>query len=185
MGLPRRLARMLPVYARTAWWGLVGSRSGPRSREVVQAVVLDAGRVLLSVRVDLRGWELPGGNPSPGETPQAALVREVREETGIEVAPEVLVGRYHRRGFMPHLARVYRCRPVGGALRPSAETPRVRWWPVETLPDTLFPWYRGPLEDALRRGPEPVVRHEYQGVAAVLAGMRIDLRMRLSDDAAA
>ena len=178
-----RLAEVLPSYTRIAWWGLVA----PRARaplHVVQGVVLDEGRVLLTVRVDLRGWELPGGGTHPGESDEAAARREVLEETGLEVEIVRRVGDYVRSGFLPHTARVFLCRPVGGALRPSPETPRVRWFDVAALPVTLFPWYRAPLEDALHGGPEPLLRHEHQGAAAVWAGLRIDLRMRLSGDRA-
>jgi 8-oxo-dGTP pyrophosphatase MutT (NUDIX family) len=151
---------------------------------VVQGVVLDGERVLLSVRSDLHGWELPGGNPGVSEPDEAAMRREIFEETGIEVAVERRVGDYVRTGFRPHTARVFLCRVTGGALRPSAETPKVRWFPIGQIPDTLFPWYRAPLEDALADLPEPVERHEHQGRAAVWAGMKIDFRMRLSDDRA-
>ncbi|MBW1844622.1 MAG: hypothetical protein JRJ05_09800, partial [Deltaproteobacteria bacterium] len=48
----------------------------------------------------------------------------------------------------------------------------------------LFPWFLEPLADALAESPEPVERCNYQGVAAVWAGFKIDLRMRLSDDCA-
>jgi 8-oxo-dGTP pyrophosphatase MutT (NUDIX family) len=147
---------------------------------VVQGVVLSELGVLLTVRVDLRGWELPGGEPEPGESREEALVREVREETGIEVEVERVTGEYHRSGFLPHVAYVYRCRPVGGSLAPSFETPEVRWWDPDALPDTFFPWYRQPLRDGLSPGELPVVRHERQGLSAILAGMCIDLRMRFS-----
>jgi hypothetical protein len=51
-------------------------------------------------------------------------------------------------------------------------------------PATLFPWYRGPLADALALHAAPISRREHQGVARVLAGLAIDLRMRISDDSA-
>jgi 8-oxo-dGTP diphosphatase len=142
------------------------------ARDVLQGVVLDRGRVLLAVRRELRGWELPGGAPRPGESPEDALRREVLEETGVEVEVEALVGDYHRSGFRPHHARVFRCRPLRG------ETPRVAWFSLSELPATLFPWFRGPLEDAV--AGRCVRREEHQGLAAVLAGLRIDLRMRWS-----
>ncbi|MGH7288688.1 MAG: hypothetical protein ACREI8_11790, partial [Myxococcota bacterium] len=75
-------------------------------------------------------------------------------------------------------ARVYRGRVRGGALRPSLDTPEVAWWDPAALPDTLFPWFRGPLLDALGSGPFPVERHEHLGLAAIAAGMRIDLATR-------
>ncbi len=178
MGRLGRLAGLLPVYARTAWWGLAGPRFERGPMVVVQAVVLGERGVLLSVRADLRGWELPGGNPEPGESLEAAVVREVREETAVEIAVEAHVGDWVRTGFRPHRARVFRCRAVGGEPAPSHETPAVAWFPPDELPATLFPWYREPLAEALARRPEPVERHEYQGLDAILAGARIDLRMR-------
>jgi ADP-ribose pyrophosphatase YjhB (NUDIX family) len=173
---------MLPVYAKTAWWGLVEPRTRERQPLVVhQAVVLSDRGVLLSVRSDLRGWELPGGRAESGESGEEAIRREILEETGVEVVVDRLIGSYYRRGFRPHTARVYCCRATGGAPSPSSETPVVRWFPVDAIPDTLFPWYRGPLADALADRPEPVERHETWGAPEILAGMWIDLRMRLSD----
>jgi 8-oxo-dGTP pyrophosphatase MutT (NUDIX family) len=185
MRLAGRLASAIPIYARIAWWGLVAPRApGARELRVVQAVILREGRVLLAVRGDLRGWELPGGNPNPGESDEAALLREVREETGLAVEVLRRVGDYRRSGFRPHLARVFACRVLGGGERPSPETPRLAWFDARTPPATLFPWYRQPLADALAEGAAPVARSERQGVSRVLAGLRIDLRMRISDDEA-
>jgi len=170
---------MLPTYAKVAWWGLVLPRREGGPLVVHQGVILDGGRVLLSVRSDLRGWELPGGNPDPGESGEQTLQREILEETGVSVSVERRVGAYIRRGFRPHIAHVWRCRPLAGVPRPSPETPLVRWFSLDALPGTLFPWYRGPLADALADRPEPVERHEHWGVREILQGFWIDLRMRL------
>lgn len=178
MGRLRRLAEMLPAYVQTAWWGLVRPRYERTPLLVVQAVVRGPEGVLLSVRSDLQGWELPGGRPEPGEAVEQALRREVREETGVAVETLRHVGDYVRTGFRPHRARVYLCRPVGGVPAPSPETPRVAWHPLDDLPETLFPWYREPIADALAERSEPVERHEHLGVEEVLAGLFIDLRMR-------
>jgi 8-oxo-dGTP diphosphatase len=69
----------------------------PSPIEVVAAVIADArGRVLLARRTegrDLAGlWEFPGGKREPGETPEAALARELHEELGIvaEVGPPLI-----------------------------------------------------------------------------------------------
>lgn len=185
MGRLGRLLELLPAYARTAWWGLVGPRLEREGLLVAQAVVCGEAGVLLAVRSDLRGWELPGGNPEAGETPEDAVVREVREETGLDVEVERHVGDYVRTGFRPHRARVYRCRVrPGGPTRPtpSPETPRVAWFHPDALPEALFPWYRAPVADALAGPAGPVERHEHQGVASVAAGMAIDLRMRWSGE---
>ena len=148
---------------------------------VAQAVIRSERGVLLTVRRDLRGWELPGGNRDPGESPEDALVREVREETGLDVVIERHVGDYVRTGFRPHTAAVFECRVSGGTLRPSDETPLVRWFDPAELPETLFPWYHAPLADAMAPEQEPRLRREHQGLAAIWAGLSIDLRMRWSD----
>jgi 8-oxo-dGTP diphosphatase len=62
---------------------------GERAVEVVAAVIERAGRILIARRhagSHLGGlWEFPGGKRQPGETPEAALVREVREELDVKV----------------------------------------------------------------------------------------------------
>ena len=140
--------------------------------------------MLLSVRRDLRGWELPGGNAEPPASPaRPRCAGRSCEETGLEVAVERHVGDYVRTGFRPHTARVFRCRATGGELRPSAETPMRALVPASgRSPTRSSPGTERPLADALAEPPEPVERHEHQGRAAVWAGMKIDLRMRLSDD---
>jgi hypothetical protein len=54
----------------------------------------------------------------------------------------------------------------------------VAWFPPAALPATLFPWFRGPLLDALGQGPFPIVRDERLGIAAIAAGLCIDLASR-------
>ena len=163
-------------WLEVAGWGL--SVAAPEARHLVQGVVTSEAGVLLALRRELRGWELPGGRAEPGEDERVALVREIREETGFAVEPIERVGEYRRSGFASHTARVFRCRVSGGTLRPSADTPDVAWFSIDAVPDTLFPWFRGPLLDALGPGPRPVEREERLGLAAIASGLRIDLRVR-------
>ena len=77
----------------------------------------DAGRLLLVRRANEPGrgrWSVPGGRVEPGEDDAAALVRELREETGLHVAPGALVGRVRRGRFA---IADYRATVVGGTLR--------------------------------------------------------------------
>jgi 8-oxo-dGTP diphosphatase len=102
----------------------------------VGAVVVDRGRVLLVRRgtEPLRGhWSLPGGMVELGEALSAALVREVREETGLEVEPVELIellDRIHREGDRVRFHYViadYLCKVVGGSLRAASDADEVRW----------------------------------------------------------
>jgi len=65
--------------------------------QVVGAVISHHGRILAARRLaeadQEAGWEFPGGKVKPGETPQAALTREIREELGVTIAVGELVAR--------------------------------------------------------------------------------------------
>ena len=125
------------------------------------AVVRDAtGRVLLIRRGDGRGWSLPGGMMEPGENLVACVVREVWEETGLDVEPLRLVGIYsdpaQMRFAYPNGDRVhfvsatFECRVVGGALRADGEESlEVAYFAPDGLPASLVCDHRQRIADAL------------------------------------
>jgi 8-oxo-dGTP pyrophosphatase MutT (NUDIX family) len=169
-------------YARTAWWGIVSARvTETRQLVIAQAVILRDGpprQVLLSIRSDLFGWELPGGTLEGKESPEQAIVREVAEETGLQIDPVRIVGVWVRRGFRPHTVHVFSCRMLGGSKAPSHETPRLRWFDVDEIPAELFSWYEEPLRKALESGNEIFIGGDWQGLSTIRAAMKIDLGMR-------
>lgn len=102
----------------------------------VGAVVVDRGRVLLIQRgrEPLKGhWTLPGGLLEVGEPLTSGVVREVREETGLQVEPIELVeliDRIHReddRVRYHYVIADYLCRVTGGELRAASDAAAVRW----------------------------------------------------------
>ncbi|MGB9341610.1 MAG: 8-oxo-dGTP diphosphatase MutT [Polyangiales bacterium] len=89
---------------------------------VAAAVVIRAGRVLLTRRAEgqhLAGmWEFPGGKLEAGESPEEALVRECREECGIEVeVNDILEVTHHRYPKKEVLLLFYRCGLRAGEVR--------------------------------------------------------------------
>jgi len=146
---------------------------------VVQAIVLRDGaagpEVALVKRTSPRAWELPGGALEAGETWAAAAVREVAEETGLEVQIERLLGWYARTGYRPHRSPVFVCRVMRGHLRANQESVEVAFFPVERLPAGLFPWYRPIIRDAVAGTCHHVLQVQHLGPAAVLAGLAIHL----------
>lgn len=88
---------------------------------VAAAVVRREGRILLTKRLDrghLAGfWEFPGGKLEEGESPEAALVRECREECGIEVdVLDILDVTFHRYPSKDVLLLFYDCRLAFGEV---------------------------------------------------------------------
>ncbi|KZB82393.1 NUDIX hydrolase [Amycolatopsis regifaucium] len=91
------------------------------------------GRILLIRRANEPGrglWSVPGGRVEPGESDEAAVIREMREETGLNVTPGTLVGNV-RRG--PYDIHDYACSVTGGTLRAGDDADDARWIDARTL----------------------------------------------------
>ena len=107
------------------------SDSHPRHIVAASALIRnDKGEIAL-VLTERRGWELPGGQIELGESLPDGLQREIFEECGIEVE----LGRLlHVRSNLSAsiVVFLFQATYVSGELRPSDETPQVRWADSET-----------------------------------------------------
>ncbi|NAZ37733.1 (deoxy)nucleoside triphosphate pyrophosphohydrolase [Rubellimicrobium sp. CFH 75288] len=124
---------------------------------VSAAALIDAdGRVLLAQRPPGRSmaglWEFPGGKIEPGETPESALIRELREELGLETQESCLAplafASHGYEGF--HLLMpLFACRRWQGHPRPR-EGQQIAWvrpremasWPMPPADRPLIPILR-------------------------------------------
>lgn len=111
------------------------------------------GRLLLVRRSNPPGeglWSIPGGRVEPGESDESAIVRELREETGLSVTVGALIGTVTRSAPNGvYEIHDYACQVRSGVLRPGDDASDVRWADaaiLATLPltgmllDTLRGW---------------------------------------------
>jgi 8-oxo-dGTP pyrophosphatase MutT (NUDIX family) len=141
----------------------------PKPNSMVPAVsavvVNEAGELLLQRRSDNGFWALPGGAVELGESAGQAIVREVKEETGVDVEPTGIVGIYsdpnHIIEFSDGEVRqqfsvCFVARPVGGVPAPSDESTAVRFVaPAELEGLAMHPAQRLRIRHFLERRPAP------------------------------
>jgi len=124
---------------------------------VVAVALIDVdGRVLLAERPEGKSmaglWEFPGGKVHQGETPEASLIRELKEELGIDVTASCLAPfTFASHGYPEFhlLMPLYVCRKWHGSVTPR-EGQRLAWVRPNRLADYAMPPADKPLVAMLR-----------------------------------
>lgn len=138
-------------------------------RPSVAAVVRDGqGRILLQRRSDNGLWGLPGGSVEIGESVTQAIIREVREETGLSVRVDRLIGVYSDPGFqvvrypdgnvVHYVSSLFSCTILGGCLETCDETLALQFFDPAGLPQDLVPMHRIRIADALSGRDQAFIR---------------------------
>ncbi len=121
-------------------------------------VVNRLGRILLERRSDSGMWGLPGGAIDPGESIHQTALREVKEETGLEVRIVRLIGVYSEpsqrivvypdNGDVRHLVDItLEAEIISGELTISPESLELRFFPLDALPSEIAPPAVQPIND--------------------------------------
>jgi len=135
--------------------GQVGT--APIQLNFAAACIRDGDRVLLQQRADHRAWGFPGGAIELGESAAEAVIREVHEETGLEVRVESLLGVYTKyqhtypNGDVAQTITVFFCcTPVGGLIHDGdAETLQLQYFPIDSTPPLFNEQHRDARADLL------------------------------------
>ena len=132
----------------------------PKSRviDVAAGLVFRDGRLLITLRHaddHLGGlWEFPGGKRESGETFEQCLIRELREELGIDVAVgETVEALTHEYPKCTVRLKFFRCRLREGEPQ-ALDCPAFKWVRVHELKEHQFPAADARLLDTLRSSPE-------------------------------
>ncbi|WP_310482817.1 NUDIX domain-containing protein [Chamaesiphon sp. VAR_48_metabat_403] len=101
------------------------------------AIITDAeNRILWCLRTDLDLWNLPGGTVENGEAPWDCVIREVKEETGLDIVVEKLIGIYSKPEEND-LVFSYKCRVVAGNLQNNEEAKEIEYFDFNKLPRNI------------------------------------------------
>jgi len=143
-----------------------------KAREIragVAAVIQNgAGQILLQRRSDNGLWGLPGGSVEIGESVRDAIVRAVREETGLSVEvvrligvysdPRIQIVRYPDGNVVHYISTLFACRIEAGDLRTCEETLALQFFNPADLPDDFLPMHRVRIQDALANSSAAFIR---------------------------
>jgi ADP-ribose pyrophosphatase YjhB (NUDIX family) len=118
----------------------------------VGIAIIEDRKILLTKRKDFPVWCIPGGHLSLGESILEAAIREAREETGLEISIQHMVGVYS----MPHKWEngsceiIFKAKAIGGKLlRESNETVNAGFFSRDEFPEDMIGWQYHQAVDAL------------------------------------
>ena len=113
--------------------------------QTVIGIVLnrDKSEVLTVKRRDVPIWVWPGGGLEEGETPEEGVIREIKEETGLDVKVTRKIAELTPVNRLTKLVHLFECQAVGGEIQTGEETLDIGFHPIKDLPEPFFHIHAG------------------------------------------
>ncbi len=122
-------------------------------------------RILLVHRRDYDLWNLPGGTLEDFESPASAVIREIKEETGLDVEISKLLGIYNKEN-KNDMAFSFLCKVVGGEITLNDEADKIEYFEIDKLPTNTVPKQVERIKDTLL-DPKEVIFKTQIGKSAI------------------
>jgi 8-oxo-dGTP diphosphatase len=120
----------------------------------VRAAIFIEGKILLVKRKDIPIWELPGGAIDNSETPEEAVLREIKEETGIDANIDRKVALYSSDSFFIKPVYLYKLSAKNNLFSPcKKEVKQIDLFSIDMLPKNLAPYFDQWILDAKEDKP--------------------------------
>lgn len=127
-------------------------------KAVIGIVLSDNETSLVALkRRDVPMWVLPGGGIEPGESEEEAILREIKEETGLDAAIVRKAAEYTPHSSLATETSVFICRAEKGELTLGDETASIGSFRIDALPNPFFYIHKGWVDEALNN-PHRIVR---------------------------
>lgn len=138
--------------------------------DAVQVALFDPlrQRVLLTRRIDIPVWVLPGGGIETDESPEEAAKRECLEETGLSIAKLRLVGTYFPTNRLTRKTFLFEAQAVEGVLKLSPEVSAIAFFDLHFLPKHIPPPYLQWIAQAKASSSSPI-QAPLTGISYLLA----------------
>lgn len=117
----------------------------------------EQNRVLLCLMPEDNVWTLPGGGLESGESPWDCIIREVKEETGLDVTINRLVGIYTRPDT-DKIDFLFACTVVGGNISLNNEAKDIQYFAVNEIPSNMRNHHAERILDGLSKNTELITK---------------------------
>lgn len=121
----------------------------------------DNKKILFCHRTDYDLWNLPRGVLEKNEAPWQAVVREVKEETGLDVTVRKFTGVYYNPN-REQIVFSFICNTIGGELTVNEESDKFKYFTFNDIPKNTSPAHVLRIRDALEKPDEIILKIEHR-----------------------